>query len=127
MARVIHFEIHAQDTQRAVKFYSDCFDWQIKLWDGPVEYWLVTTGQNDQPGINGAIMQRRVEIDSEAVIGFVCTIDIENIDKSMETVIKNGGQVVAEKMAVPGVGWMVYCKDSEGNIFGMMQNDPNAK
>jgi predicted enzyme related to lactoylglutathione lyase len=30
-------------------------------------------------------------------------------------------------MAIPGVGWLCYFKDTEGNIFGMMQNDPAAK
>jgi predicted enzyme related to lactoylglutathione lyase len=56
--RVIHFEIHADDPKRAVEFYKKVFGWKISKWEGPAEYWLVTTGDDKQPGINGAIMHR---------------------------------------------------------------------
>ena len=126
MARVVHFEIHAADPDRAVNFYKKLFDWQFQKWEGPMDYWLITTGPNEQPGINGGLVRRQGEIDGQAVIAYVCTVDVADVDASTNTATSNGAQVVLPKMAIPGVGWLVYCKDTEGNIFGMMQGDPNA-
>jgi predicted enzyme related to lactoylglutathione lyase len=127
MPRVVHFKIHAGDPERAVNFYEKVFAWTFQKWEGPMDYWLITTGPDDQRGINGGLIPRRGEIDGQAVIAYVCNVDVESIDTSIATVEKNGGTVVLPKMPVPGVGWLVYCKDTEGNIFGMMQADPNAK
>ncbi len=66
-------------------------------------------------------------IDGVAVIAYVCTIDVTNLDESVAVALANGGQMALEKMGVPGMGWLAYCKDTEGNIFGMMQNDPEAR
>ena len=127
MPRVVHFEIHAADTDRAVNFYKALFGWDFQKWEGPMEYWLITTGPNDQPGINGGLVRRQGEIDGQAVIAYVCTVDVENLDASVQTAVDNGGQIALPKMPIPGMGWLAYCKDTEGNIFGMMQGDPNAK
>ena len=126
MPRVVHFEIHAGDCERAAKFYKTVFGWEFQKWEGPTEYWMVITGSDDQPGINGGLTPRRGEIDGQAVIAYVCTVDVSSVDNSAETVQSNGGQVVVPKMPIPGVGWLVYCKDTEGNIFGMMQSDEKA-
>ena len=126
MPRVVHFEIHAGDCERAAKFYKTVFGWEFQKWEGPTEYWMVITGSDDQPGINGGLMPRRGEIDGQAVIAYVCTADVSSVDNSAETVQSNGGQVVVPKMPIPGIGWLVYCKDTEGNIFGIMQSDANA-
>lgn len=126
MPRVVHFEIHAGEPERAIKFYEKVFAWTFQKWEGPMPYWLVITGPDDQRGINGGLLPRRGEIDGQAVIAYVCTIDVDSIDGSISTVGANGGTVVVPKMPVPGVGWLVYCKDTEGNIFGMMQADANA-
>ena len=127
MPRVIHFEIHAGDPQRAITFYEKVFGWTFQKWEGPMDYWLVTTGPDSQPGINGGLIRRQGEIDGQAVIAYVCTVDVANVDESTQSATSNGAQVVVPKMPIPGVGWLVYCKDTEGNIFGMMQNDPNAQ
>ena len=127
MSRVIHFEIHAGDPDRAVKFYESLFGWTFQKWEGPMDYWLVTTGPDSQPGINGGLLRRQGEIDGQAVIAYVCTVDVENIDAAITKAQSLGSQVVVPKMPIPGMGWLVYCKDAEGNIFGMMQADPEAK
>ncbi len=126
MPRVVHFEIHADDPQRAVNFYQNVFGWQINKWEGPEDYWLVTTGANNEPGINGAILKRRGPINSDAVIAYVCTIDVPDIDEAITKATSQGGTVALPKMPVPGVGWLAYYKDSEGNIFGMLQTDAAA-
>ena len=122
MPRPIHFEIPADDPQRAVDFYSKVFGWTIKKWDGPMEYWMVTTGKAPEPGIDGGIMPRHHPNQP-----CVNTIGVENLDQMVETVLANGGSMAVPKMAVPTVGWLAYCQDTEGHVFGMMQNDPGAK
>jgi predicted enzyme related to lactoylglutathione lyase len=127
MPRVVHFEIHAGNPERAINFYKNLFDWSFQKWEGPMPYWLVTTGPADQPGINGGLLPRQGEIDGQAVIAYVCTVDVSDIDGLTKKAESSGGQVVVPKMPIPGMGWLVYCKDTEGNIFGMMQSDPAAK
>lgn len=127
MSRVMHFEIHADNPERAIKFYSNVFGWKFTSWPGPEDYWLVQTGKKDEPGIDGGLIKRRGTIDGTAVIAYVCTIGTNNVDDSIARIINNGGENVVPKMPIPTVGWLAYCKDTEGNIFGIMQNDPNAK
>lgn len=126
MSRVIHFEIYADDPQRAVNFYHEVFDWQVNKWEGPEDYWLVTTGPKSEPGIDGAIMRRNQPINGDAVIAYVCTIDVASVDDFTPRIVAHGGTVILPKMAVPHIGWLAYAKDSEGNIFGIMQADPSA-
>jgi hypothetical protein len=129
MPRPVHFEIHASDPQRAIGFYTALFGWDFKNWGGPTEYWLVTTGRDGQPGINGGLIKRQggAPVDMAAVNAYVCTIDVGDIDAYMKKAASAGAPVAVPKMAIPGVGWLCYFKDTEGNIFGMMQNDPSAK
>ncbi len=121
MPRPVHFEIHADDVQRAVKFYGDLFGWKAETWEGPMEYWLVTTGDDSEPGINGAIMKRP---DPEA--RGVNYINVDSIERFTEKAQGSGGSIVMPKMAIPGVGYVAMCKDTEGNDFGLFQDDPSA-
>jgi len=121
MPRVIHFEIHADDTKRAVKFYEKVFGWEISKWGGPSEYWLAKTGEDKEPGINGAIMKRMHRGSTWN------TIDVPSVDEFLQKIKKAGGKVVQKKTAIPGIGYMAYCKDTEGNLFGIMQADEKAK
>jgi predicted enzyme related to lactoylglutathione lyase len=125
--RVIHFELHAEEPDRAIRFYQTLFEWAFTRWVGPQEYWLIKTGPDDQPGINGGLIRRRGAIDSTAVIGYVCTINVQSVDAIAEAISRHGGSIALPKMAIPGVGWLAYAKDTEGNIFGVMQSDPAAK
>jgi predicted enzyme related to lactoylglutathione lyase len=121
MPRIVHFEIPAEDPERAVKFYREAFGWEIKKWEGPMEYWLVMTGDPSEPGIDGGIMKRG---DVKTVTN---TIDVPALDDFIGKVEEAGGAVLAPKTAVPGVGWFAYCADTEGNIFGLMESDTSAK
>jgi hypothetical protein len=123
MPRVIHFEIPADNTARAVKFFEDVFGWKFNTWGGPIEYHLATTGPDNQPGINGAIAPRDANMPHTTN-----TLDVPNVEEYMAKVKQAGGTVVSpQKMAIPGVGYFAYCQDTEGNLFGIMQNDPKAK
>jgi predicted enzyme related to lactoylglutathione lyase len=126
MSRVVHFEIHATEPERAIEFYRGIFGWEFTSFGGPAEYWLIKTGPAEKPGIDGGLIRRRGEIDGQAVIAYVCTIDVESLDQTLAAVIARGGTLALPRMAIPGVGWLAYAKDTEGNIFGMMQSDPQA-
>jgi predicted enzyme related to lactoylglutathione lyase len=121
MPRVIHFEINVDNPKRAIEFYKKVFGWKIDKWGGTIDYWLISTGDEKQPGINGAIMER---MDKATTIN---TIDVPSVDEYVKKIVKAGGKQVSKKNAIPGIGYFSYCQDSEGNIFGIMQPDPNAK
>ncbi len=121
MPRVAHFEIPADEPERAVRFYESVFGWKIRKWEGPMEYWLVTTGEAPEPGINGGI-ERRSEGDVTRNV-----VDVADVDEYVRKAEAAGGKVVKPKTALPGVGWYAYCADTEGNVFCMMQEDPQAK
>lgn len=128
MARVTHFEIHAEQPERAIRFYSESFGWKFNKWPGDWEYWLITTGPQNQPGIDGGLMPRLGggPRDGQPVNSFVCTMDVDNLDQQLAKALASGGTLALPKMAVPGVGWLAYIKDTEGNLLGLMQSDPGA-
>lgn len=129
MPRVVHFEIHAEDIERAKKFYEDVFDWKIEKWEGPIEYWNITTGKQEDPGIDGGLMRRQggeTGVDT-SISTYICTIDVPDIDEYLNQVKKHGGKVTMEKSPIPGIGWLAYCLDTEKNIFGIMQSDMSAR
>jgi predicted enzyme related to lactoylglutathione lyase len=122
MPRVIHFEIGIDEPERAIHFYQSVFGWVIKRWEGPMAYWLVTTGPAGEPGIDGALTERRPSGDKT-----VNTIDVPDLDAYTAKVEEAGGRVLEPKQTIPGVGYFCYCQDSEGNVFGLMESDPGAK
>lgn len=120
MPRVIHFEIPADEPERAVKFYRDVFGWTTQKIGGPMDYWLAGTGPDDEPGINGAITRRG---DRSCLVN---TIDVPSFEESVKKIEAAGGKVLMPKMAVTGVGYMTYAVDTEGNTFGIMEMDAAA-
>ena len=128
MPRVVHFEIYADQPERAVKFYTKVFGWTVKKWEGPMDYWLLDTGKKE-PGINGAIMKREKPKAGRCddVIAYVCTIGVDSVDKYVPKIQANGGKITRPKSPIPGVGYFAECLDPEGNVFGIMHDDPKAK
>lgn len=115
MARVVHFEITADDVERACRFYS-VFGWELVSADMPgVDYWLAHTGSGEA-GINGAIMPRAYN--AQPIINW---ISVENLDAMIQKVREAGGEIAGERHTVPGIGETVYVKDTEGNTLGMIQ------
>jgi len=124
MSRTVHFEIHAQDPDWAEAFYRAVFGWDIERYEGsPVDYRLITTGPDDLPGINGAIVERQGPPPEghAPVSAFVCTIGIDSIEETERAVAGAGGQQVMDRMEIPDVGLLSYFKDTEGNLFGALE------
>jgi uncharacterized protein len=120
--RVVHFELNVRNVKKTKEFYERVFKWKIEKWEGPMEYWLIMTGDEKDLGIDG----RLGKVDSESP-SIVNTIDVKDIDRVIREIEIQGGKIVNPKHVVPGVGWLAYFKDPEGLLFGIMQADPNAK
>lgn len=131
MSRVIHFEIHAEYVPRAVAFYQAVFDWTTDDWSdhAGMPYFGGTTGTEDEPGINGAIMQRQGPNPAPGapVQGGVLTLGSGDFDETSGKILAAGGTVAVPKAALPGMAWQGYFLDTEGNVFGVHQPDPEAR
>ena len=129
MSRVVHFEIQADDTERAITFYKEIFGWDFpKYMDN---YWGIVTAEKDskEVGINGGLLKRPCPAPApeQGTNAFVCTVQVENFDEIAEKILKAGGRVAMPKFALTGMAWQGYFLDTEGNTFGLHQVDPNAK
>lgn len=127
MPRAVHFEIQASDPQVLIDFYTGLFGWSFNKWEGG-QYWMIHTGPDEEAGINGGLLPRRgpPPVAMAPTNAFVITVDVEDIDAELAKAESGGGDVVVPKMAVPGIGWLGYVKDPDGNVFGMMQADISA-
>ncbi len=122
MPRPVHFDITADNPERAMKFYETVFGWKFQKWDGPMEYYMATTGDEKEPGINGGISKK-----GDDAMPQMNTIGVVSVDEFSAKVQNGGGKILKPKMPIPGVGWFAVAQDTEGNTFGMMQEDKNAK
>lgn len=95
MPRVVHFDLSVDQPERAIKFYSKVFGWQIEKWDGPFDYWLIKTGKPDEPGIDGGFGRR--EDPSVATTNF---IGVSSVDMYLNEIRANGGTVIQGKRAM---------------------------
>ena len=116
MPRVVHFEIFGDQPEQLIDFYTTVFHWKFEKW-GSMDYWIIKTG--DGPGIDGGLgTQRNPSVN---------TIDVDDVDDSLDKITRKGGTVVVPKMTMPGIGYLAYFQDPQGNIFGIMKNDPAAQ
>jgi uncharacterized protein len=121
--RPTHFEIQAENLERARHFYSSVFGWKIAKWDGPIEYWAVVTGEASEPGINGGLVPRQshLEDDTSPVHAFVCTLEVDDLETYAKRIEWNGGGLAIAPKTLPQVGTLAYYHDTEGNVFGLLE------
>ena len=113
----------ARDESRH-SLYRDVFGWKFNKFEGgSIEYWLVTTGDDKEPGINGGITRPREGQSS----GTLNTIAVESLDRTMKKIEQRGGKICVPKMAIPKIGWLAYAEDPTGNLFGIIEPDAKAK
>ena len=120
MPKIVHFEIPADDPQRAGAFYRDALGWEVSRW-GDEPYWLVRAGDDDEPGANGALVAR-----GDLHRAPVLIAGVADIDDALRRVESCGGRVAQGKLPVPGMGWSAYVVDPEGNTIGLFQPDQGA-
>ena len=122
MSRVIHFDLSADNPERAAEFYKSVFNWKVNKREGPEDYWLMQTGTNEEVEITGGVARRVQPQDTTAVV-----FDVESIDDAAKKVIDAGGEIREKKKVIPGVDYLIMCRDTEGNTFGIMQIDESVQ
>ena len=122
MPRVVHFQLYVDDPERAGKFYTDIFDWQLNQWEGDDTFWLVDTGDDSGPGINGGMLVRPDPAATTTIV-----MQVPSIDDYSDRITNGGGTLTVPKFAIPGVGYAAYFIDTEGNSIGIFQDDEGAE
>ena len=128
MSHVVRFEIHASQPQVLIDFYTAVLGWSFSKVES-IGYWRIETGSSDGPGIDGGLVQRPVCApgESQALNAFVCTAEVESLDETLAESLDLGAVVALPKMPVPGMGWLAYIKDPDGNVLGLLQPDAKAE
>lgn len=124
--KLSHFAIHIDDINRAKNFYGKVFDWGFNSY-GPTDFLQIKSDKSGDAEVMGALQSRNYSSVSDKIIGFECTISVEDVDDIIERVKKSGGQILLPKTAVPTVGWLAKLLDTEGNLLCAMQYDKDAK
>ncbi|MCA1064035.1 VOC family protein [Rossellomorea sp. AcN35-11] len=131
MGRLVHFEVHVEEMERAKTFYGEVFGWKFEDWSeyAGMPYFGAVTGEEGEMGINGALMQRQTAPPEpkQPMNGYSCTMGVENYDETEKLILEHGGKVAMPKYALPGMAWQGYYVDTEGNVFGIHQPDKDAK
>lgn len=113
--RVSHFEIPAEHPEETMRFYQEVFGWQFEQF-GTQEYWMAISGDENSPGINGAIMKPVMK--GQPLIN---TITVDNIGDVLKKVVAAGGKILKPQQNIVGVGWLAFVADPDGNVHGVME------
>ena len=121
---VVHFAVHADDLERAQRFYATVFGWRFQAW-GPPDFFRIQTGDASDPGIEGALEKRHkpLQQNESAGRGFTCTISVADIVATRAALLANGA-IIRFDGAIPTVGKILSFEDPEGNIVSAMQYEP---
>ncbi len=127
MPRPVHFEIHASDPEPVREFYEQLFGWEFEKW-GDQDYWLITTGEDGEPGVNGGMLPRqgpRPDVDAP-VSAWVMSVDVPDCQGYLDKAIALGADQALPVMDMSGVGKVAYFKDPDGNIVGLYEDVRSA-
>ena len=117
---IVHFEIPAEDVERAKKFYSELFGWKFSTPPGFDDYWLIKTSEEEQ-ALGGGLMKRQ-----DLYEGPLSYVGVESVADYAAKIEKLGGKIVVPKSPVPGMGWFAFFKDTESNLFAVWEDDESA-
>ncbi len=120
MGSIIHFEIPSDHPKKSISFYEKVFNWKFEKW-GKEDFWIIKTGGDKDKGIDGGLIKKN---EFQRVV--INTINVKNLDKTAEKIVEHGGEIILDKTAIKGIGWLLYFKDLDGNVFGAMEEDKNA-
>lgn len=123
MATIVHFDISADDPERAKRFYEAIFGWKIGPIVGFADYYEVETADlRGIKGIGGGITKRK-HPQQTCIVNF---IGVSSIDETIAKLNSIGGKVIQSKQAIAGYGYIAVCADTENNLFGLFQEDKKA-
>ena len=119
MSYISWFAINADDVPRARDFYEKVFGWTFEPW-GPPNFYRFQTGDS-QVRTSGGLQERRELVPGGKMIGFECTITVDNLDEAIRAIESNGGKMVTAKFRIPSICTVAYFQDTEGNIAGVSE------
>ncbi len=125
-SNLAHFAINADDVLRARQFYESVFDWKFAAW-GPPDFFQITTGDAENPGVRGALQRRRELAPGLRLNSFETTFAVTDVDATVEALRANGARILMERTTISGVGHLIFFQDTEGNVVGAMQYDAEAE
>lgn len=120
---VRHFAVHADNVERARRFYEQVFGWTFEPW-GPPDFYLIHTGSGENRGLQGALQHRQEPLSGTGMRGFECTVGVDDLDAVMSLIEAHGGKVISNPFTIEGVGRLFFMHDPEENRVGVMQYDP---
>lgn len=119
-SNLVFFAVHADDLPRAQSFYATVFGWKFQPW-GPPGFFLIQTGDKNEPGVQGALQQRHEVVPGQRINGYECTLSVADIDAAAMAVVASGGKIIMPKCEIPTVGWLMKIQDPEGNVVCVKQ------
>jgi uncharacterized protein len=121
MPRAVHFLIVSDDIERASAFYSNVLGWRIRRHELDENYWIIETGEESENHITFGMIERSDPLGSPIV-----TFDVPSLDEAIKKVKQYGGRIIRPQVPLHGVGYIQYCEDSEGNLFGLIKFQESA-
>lgn len=112
---IAHFDIGANDVERARRFYERVFGWRFEAW-GPPDFYLIHTGPTADPGIHGSVSKRTEPVVGRGHVGYECTISVGDLGAIKAAILANGGKIVLNEYEIVSVGRMIRFEDTEGNV-----------
>ena len=119
--RVVHFEVFAKDAARAIRFYSELFQWNFESDPNHEGYWHIRTGPKDAPGIDGGLTAPYIDGHGVGIGAWVATVQVEDLSPFAEKIAGAGGTIVKQPFEIEGYGRMLHARDPEGNLFGVIE------
>ena len=124
MATIVHFDISADNPERAKKFYESLFGWKIGHIAGFPDYYEIETADvNGVKGVGGGLTKR----ENPQLNGITNFIGVTSVDETVAKLDSIGGKLIQPKQTIPGYGYIAVCSDSENNSFGLFQDDKKAR
>ena len=117
---IAHFDIAADDVERARRFYERVFGWRFEAW-GPPDFYLIHTGSGADAGIHGSLSKRNEPVSGRGRTGYECTIAVDDPGAIKTAIVANGGKIVLDEYEIVGVGRMIRFADCEGNVACAMR------
>ncbi len=121
-----YFDLTVKNVAAARGFFEAVFGWKFERFPMPYEYYRITAGPPDEPGIDGGIGAIKDTPISGGRSFVNITVPVPNLDESIAKIMAVGGVVIEPRTAIPGIGWYATCAEPGGLMFGIIEADTAA-